>query len=397
MRRLLLLITDLKIGGTPTVVRELAARLHDPPGVQVQVACLDRWGPVADQIRDRGIPVTALNASGPGDVMAIARLIRLVRDQQIDTIISFLIHANAAASAAVFFCNGVRLFQSIQTTQAEPAWHWTLQRLIHPFADAIIVPSPSVAAAAQERSNIPRSKLIVIPNAIDPADFAGLGRAPAAGPLHPIGFIGRLDPVKRVPDLLQAVRLLTTPPTPALRYSEEPGHSPSEQGSQPLVHLHIFGDGSERARIENEIQQLNLEQHVTLHGTIARPQEALQQIELLVLPSQAEGFGLVLIEAMAAGVPIVATDAPGIRDVVRNGQTGVLVPVGSPLSLAAAIGRVIGDQTLREYLIGQGLTDVRERFAWESVIDRYRATFKLSRGMSPSPGIPGEGRGEGDS
>jgi hypothetical protein len=61
-RRILLLITDLRIGGTPTVVRQLAVRLATDPNFDIHVACLDRWGPVADRLRDRGIPVTALNA-----------------------------------------------------------------------------------------------------------------------------------------------------------------------------------------------------------------------------------------------------------------------------------------------------------------------------------------------
>ena len=94
------------------------------------------------------------------------------------------------------------------------------------------------------------------------------------------------------------------------------------------VRLVIFGDGAERPHIVSEISRLNIADHVTLHGAVAKPQEALAQIDLLVLPSMAEGFGLVLIEAMAAGVPVVATNVAGIRDVVVNGETGVLVPPG---------------------------------------------------------------------
>src|SRR5437764_14534990 len=80
MRRILLLITDLEIGGTPTVVRELAVRLHRPPGVQVEVACLSQWGPVADQIRAAGVNVTALNGRRAADLpRVVTRLVRLIR------------------------------------------------------------------------------------------------------------------------------------------------------------------------------------------------------------------------------------------------------------------------------------------------------------------------------
>src|SRR5438552_17156178 len=95
-RRILLLITDLEIGGTPTVVRELAIRVRRPPEVDIEVACLSKWGPVADQIREAGIEVTAFDARGVRDLVRVARkLLRLIRDRKFDTVFSFLIHANA--------------------------------------------------------------------------------------------------------------------------------------------------------------------------------------------------------------------------------------------------------------------------------------------------------------
>src|SRR3954468_15533399 len=123
--RILLLITDLEIGGTPTVVRELAIRLNAMPGVQVEVACLSRWGPVADQLRDAGVHVTALGARGVTDFVGVTRrLARLVRERKDDTLFTFLVHANAVGAVATRFVRGVRLLQSIQTTQPHPRWHW---------------------------------------------------------------------------------------------------------------------------------------------------------------------------------------------------------------------------------------------------------------------------------
>src|SRR5438874_1590903 len=82
-RRILLLITDLEIGGTPTVVRELAIRLRKPPEVEIEVACLSKWGPVADQIREAGIRVTAFDARSAREVFRVIRtLLRLIRDRK---------------------------------------------------------------------------------------------------------------------------------------------------------------------------------------------------------------------------------------------------------------------------------------------------------------------------
>jgi glycosyltransferase involved in cell wall biosynthesis len=392
--KILLLITDLEIGGTPTVVRELAIRLTEPGRLRraqssrvgpvsphsakfddpaasfgpdetasrpsrVTVACLSQWGPVADQLRDAGVEVVAFNARRPADLIATARrLVSLIRDERFDTVFIFLIHANFVAALASRFCPGVRFLQSIQTTQPSPRWHWRLQSLLHYAADRIVVPSPSAAQAAVQWADVPQEKIVVIPNAVDFDSGSGTGGPPVSflpdenhgrAARATIGFIGRLDPIKRVPDLLEAMALLSEHYT-----------------------LHLFGDGSDRPRIESEIVRLNLQNRVTLHGTIARPQDAFASIDALVLPSAAEGFGLVLIEAMAAGVPVVATDVPGIRDVVRDGTTGILVPIASPSQLAAAIRLVCEESRIRDRLMRNGLAEVRERFSWDVVLPQYK-------------------------
>ena len=123
----------------------------------------------------------------------------------------------------------------------------------------------------------------------------------------------------------------------------------------------------------------NPRESVRMRGTVPAP-EALAQSDLLVLPSEAEGFGLVLIEAMAGGVPIVATDAPGIRDVVRHESNGLLVPVGEPQALARAIARIVGDDELRCRLVEQGRQDVSERYAWEAVMRKYQRVLGIEGG-----------------
>ncbi|HEV8291009.1 MAG TPA: glycosyltransferase, partial [Tepidisphaeraceae bacterium] len=147
MPRILLLVTDLNIGGTPTVVRELAIRLAPYARAgegDVHVASLAPRGAVSEQIEAAGIAVSALNAKGPRDARVVARLHRLISREKIDTVFSFLVHANAAAAAVSLFARNVRFIQSIQTTQPEPKWHWKVQKLAQKAAEKIVVPSPSV-------------------------------------------------------------------------------------------------------------------------------------------------------------------------------------------------------------------------------------------------------------
>lgn len=352
MPRVLLLTTDLQIGGTPTVVRELALRLRPFAPGSIEVACLAPPGPVSQQIEQGGVITHALHAAGPRDLGVILRLHRLIAQRRYDKVFSFLVHANVAAAMVRPAHRGVRFLQSIQTTQPSPRWHWAAQRLAATQAQDVVVPSPSVARIARQWSGIPASRLLVIPNAVEPGEFSGLANAPRL-PFR-VGFIGRLDPIKRIGDLLRAAALL-----------------------REHVELHIFGEGPERPALIAEIRRLDLQTRVNLHGAIARPQQALAEIDVLVLPSQAEGFGLVLIEAMAAGIPIVATNVPGIRDVVEHGRTGLLVRARAPTDLAAAIQRVMLDSSLRRTLVANAAVEVRRKFTWDVVLPMYRSLLGL--------------------
>jgi glycosyltransferase involved in cell wall biosynthesis len=109
-----------------------------------------------------------------------------------------------------------------------------------------------------------------------------------------------------------------------------------------------------------------------MFGPVPRAQEALSRIGLLVLCSDAEGLPLTVIEGMAAGVPVVGTDVAGIRDVVRDGETGLLVPARSPERLSEAIRRVVEDRGLRGRLVSGAMEDVRGRFTWDAVVPQYR-------------------------
>ncbi len=345
-RRILLLVTDLEIGGTPTIVRELAIRLNEPTNTVIEVACLKDWGPVADQIRDAGISVEAFGAQNAMSIPAVvARLRKLLVERQIDTVFSFLIHANAVAAVALTRLPEVRFFQSIQTTQENPKWHWWVQGCIESWAERLIVPSNAIVEVAKTRSSVPADRFVIIPNAIEPNAFSRT--LVFAHAVVRVGFLGRIDPVKRLGVAIEAVSQIREFP----------------------AELHVFGRGHDVPRSPRTV----------IHGSVARPQDALSQIDVLVLPSIGEGFGLVLVEAMAAGVPLVASAAGAIPEVVRDGENGLLVPVGSDdaRGFADAIRRLRGDPSLRARLIENGRRTVRERFTWGVVLPQYRTLLDL--------------------
>lgn len=355
-RRILLFVTDLEIGGTPTVVRELALRLNRPPGVTVEVACLAGWGPVADELRAGGIHVAALGARSYRELLpSVRRLRALLGERRIDTVFSFLVHANVVAALAVRRVSGVRFLQSIQTVQPWPRWHWVAQRVAHRGAKRVVVPSRAIADFAARRCGIPPEKFVVIPNAVDPDAFPRV--EVFTTPKVRAGYLGRLDPAKDPWVLIEALDLAD---------SED-------------AELHYFGDGVLRARLQRDAELVGVGQRVFLHGTV-RPQDALRRMDVLWLPSRVEGFGLVLIEAMASGVPVVACAAGGVLEVVEDQQNGLLVtdPIYGDRQFAASLKKLRDDVALRNRLIEGGLRTVRERFSWEVVLPQYRRLLELS-------------------
>ncbi len=356
--RLLLLNTDLGRGGTPTVVRELARRLPTA-GLHVEVACLAPRGPVAAEIEASGGRVTAFGATRPWHLPAAVRRLRmLVRERGIDTVLSFLVHANTVAALASRRLPGVRFLQSIQTVQPRPRWHWAVQRRAWPAAGRIIVPSTAVAAVARERCGVPAGRITVIPNALDPAEYPRVDVF--SGPAVRVGFLGRLDPVKDVPRFVRSVAQAAS----------------REQDMR--IEGHVYGDGPERGAVEKAIAACGFAKRFTLYGFIAKPQAALSNIDVLLLPSAGEGFGLVLIEAMASGVPVIALRAGGVTDVVEDGANGILLPPeqGDDAAFARALGELIARPEWRARLIDGGLRTVAEKFSWEAVLPQYRRVIE---------------------
>ncbi|MEM6315862.1 MAG: glycosyltransferase family 4 protein [Planctomycetota bacterium] len=337
MSRLLLFNTDLELGGTPEVLRQVERQLR-AAGHRVEVACLGRHGPVAEQIVDQGGTVTAFDRRARGVFDAVGDLHELIDDHGVTHVLSFLVHANVVAHLAAKRRPRVRWFQSVQTTQPYPRWHWWLQRFVHRRAERVICPSQSVADHAMAASGIPATKLTVIPNGVE--RVAESVSVSGTLPLR-VGFLGRLDPVKRVHLLIESTRDL------------------------PGVTLDVFGDGPDRARLE-------LLGHGRFHGMVPRD-DALARLDVLVLPSLAEGMPMVLLEAMAAGVVVVAFDVPGCRDVVRDGENGVLT---TPTELRSVLAELRDDAGRRERLAGGGRATA-EGYRWRSIAGRYAAVLGL--------------------
>jgi glycosyltransferase involved in cell wall biosynthesis len=135
--------------------------------------------------------------------------------------------------------------------------------------------------------------------------------------------------------------------------------------------LVVLGEGAERSRLEALRDRLGLENRVFLPGRTEEPHRALSAGEIFVLSSRAEGFGLALIEAMAAGLAVISTDCPvGPPEIITDGEDGILVPVDDPSALAGAI-QELAQNNERRAALSRKAVNVRERFARSSVLAHW--------------------------
>ena len=172
-----------------------------------------------------------------------------------------------------------------------------------------------------------------------------------------LGCIARLSEQKGLTYLLDAMSLLTVKD----------------------IRLFIVGDGELRNELENKVKELDLQDSVTFLGYRKDIVECINSFDFCVLPSVFEGFGLVAIEAFMNSKTLVATDIPGLNEVVTN-KNGILVPAKDPAALASAIDKLATDATLRQELSSQAKKDYENRFSYPMFLENYRALYREIQG-----------------
>ncbi len=234
--------------------------------------------------------------------------------------------------------------------ESRSAWRsrlvFALERAALRAADRVAVTSEAAREYLLRTHRLDPARVIVLPNHVDTDRFApdpGVAREPGL-----VGFVGRLDPEKNVESLVRAA------------------------AGVPGARLIAAGEGALRTELAELARTLGLP--ADFPGAIpnARLPALLARLAVFALPSRYEWSPKSLLEAMAAGVPVLAADVPGIRDVVRHGETGWLVP-GDPDSLREGLARLLGDAALRERLGAAGRRYVVLHHATERVVERETA------------------------
>jgi phosphatidylinositol alpha-mannosyltransferase len=349
-------------GGVQVHVRELSAHLRER-GHEVTILAPGRHGGKRDDawIVGRAIPVrgngsVARISFGPQVAMVVARALKEARPDVIHVheplVPSVSMHAvlNAKAPVVATFHSNVgrermsSVWFKLAAPMVRPVWNKLARRI-----------AVSEAARHSVTSRMGDDELLIVPNGVNVNRFAAAKAAKLGAGRHVL-FVGRLEERKGFRIAVEAFAQLA--------------------GVYPDLHMLVVGDGSERDAVDD--LEPPVRARVEMLGRVDDDRLAsyLRGADLYIGPATGgESFGIVLAEAMAAGLPIVASDISGYRDVARNGVEAVLVPPGDAGALVAAVRMVLDDPGLARSLGESGVKRAQD-YAWDTVTDRIVSVYR---------------------
>ena len=356
----------LAIGGSEMLARRLALGL-----TRRRYACslyaVHDDGPLADLLRADGIPCRAFSRKGKWDPGLIVRLVQQFRANGTKVVhthhLGQLLYGGLAGRLAG--CRVIHTeheYYSLMSPRAQ-----RLLRVLTRLADHVTAVAEPVRTFLEGTVGLPPSKLITIQNGVE------VHRYEAAIPHDRdewdlknsdviIGCVARLSQEKGHTVLLHAFRKVIS--------------------RHPEARLALIGDGEERERLQHLATDLSIGHFVRFLGLRADVPEILAACDLFTLPSIQEGFPMVILEALAAGKAVIASEVGAISDVIRHGATGLLVPPGDTDALADALCLLIEDEEARQRLGQSGRELVRKAYDFERTVGQYDDLYQRALGKA---------------
>lgn len=377
---------SLTVGGAERQMILLAERLPRDR-FDVTFVLLGAWTPNADLARAAGAHVRALGAEGrrASSRLVLARkmaavtldYIRVCRRERFDIVDAWLYQGYAMAALTRPLLRTPVLISGRVSLSAFKERFNPLERaadaLARRWSDVIFANSSVVADDVARREGVPRETIrvirngVLIPGVMPSAERAAVRAGWGVGPSDLlVGYVGSMRPGKGHERIVGAM--------------------PALLDRIPEARLVLVGGGPCRPAIEQQITALGLSSRVTLTGDVLDARPLFGALDLFVSASEAEGLPNSVLEAAAAGVPILATAAGGTVEIVEDGRTGLVVPVGDDGALRAGMVRLATDDGLRRLLGDAGRTYVATAFG----VDRFvRETADLYEEMARRKGVGG--------
>jgi glycosyltransferase involved in cell wall biosynthesis len=361
MTRILNVVPTLMCGGTETQFMTLSRRL-DPERFDLEFACLRRWGPFVDELRERRIPLSEYRVSTFLSLQAIAQQAKLARHiarRGVDIVHAYNFYGNVFAIPPARLTANVVIASIRDCAPYLTAMQKRVQRYACQLADCVLVNADAVKDWLIAEG-YDESKIVVIRNGVDvphfhtPPDPARVRHEfglPAGAPL--VVVISRLARLKGLEHLLEAAAILK-PHHPDVRFLIAGETSPSE-----LAYL----DTLKALAVTHGVAD-----RVIFTGRRSDVAALLSSADVSVMPSLNEALSNVLLESMAAGAPTVATRVGGTPEALVDGKTGLLVAPGDSRALATAMSRLLTDRPLAAQLGQAARTLIQDRFSVDRMV-----------------------------
>lgn len=359
------LITELDTGGAQMALLRFLGR-HDRAQYRPLVACLYNGDKVvAQQIRALGVEVIDLGMTRPYRFDALWRLFRLLRQERPSILHCWLYHADIIGRVIGRAAAVPHIITSRRDVYIGGRQRDWLKRLTAFLDHKTIAVCDAARQVEIEQAGGHPDKVVTIYNGLDIPQFeAELARDPTRfrqelgvpDNAFLIGVVARLHPQKGHKYLLQALQTL--------------------RSQFPQIYCLIAGGGSLRSELETAVTDLNLSASVQFIGNRQDVAAILSVCDLFVLPSLWEGFPNVILEAMAAGTPIVATTVDGVPELIENGETGLLAPPADSQALAQAIAQMIQNQGKAAAMAQGARQVVQTTFSIERTVTQIEALYQ---------------------
>jgi glycosyltransferase involved in cell wall biosynthesis len=353
-----LFVTDgFEVGGAQRALLDLLGRM-DPGHYRRVLFSTGSEGPLTAAYRSASERLVSMPKKRPFDFALIPALAALTREERPHLIVSVLFYADVITGMAnladrIPIVSWQHVLPHGDVKNNRPR-HRIAYRLVHPRFTRVVCCSNALAEDVADVYRVRKKKLITIANGVDLRRFA-FRPLPCGRDRFAIGMVARFEPGKGHAVLLRAFREIAR--------------------AVPGAHLDLYGDGSTRPSVESLASDLGISDRATFHGTIVDMESRYADLDLIVLPSDCEAFPVSLLEAMACGRPVVASDAPGTRELVEPGTTGLLVPAGEAKALAEAVVTLAGDRDRMEAMGRAGRARVEKHFELGSQLDRMLQLF----------------------
>lgn len=359
--KLLHIVYSLEMGGLENFVVNFLKEL-DRKQFEVSVCCFKR-GVLEDNIKEMGIDVHYFNKRKGIDLLLFFQIANLLRRKNIDIVHTHnpcpWLYGGVGAILAGIKALVHTEHSNISVKQKKLA---VAERLLSKFTSVVVGDSVKVSNYLVEKQRIKKEKVVTILNGIDVAKFkkeAGLVRKSnvlkISNDAKVIGIVGRLEAVKDHNTLINA-------------FSEVAKNNTS-------LFLVIVGDGSLRKKLETKVAMKKLSQKVLFMGNCQNVHEILKVIDLFVLCSLSEGLSLALLEAVASGIPVVATRVGGNSEVIVDGETGFLVSPGNFVELAQKMACLLENRHLAKSFAEKGRIRIEERFNLVKMVKLYEEIY----------------------